>query len=173
MLDQPVPNPLAKNPNVHTHKVFAAVGLILIGVIIAIAGIWYYVEGRYSKDGYSADDNTYKTSTSSTKPATSSAKSSNTYTNPEKTFTLVLPMGWVMDGTEGPTADSNHKTYKFSGKEGALNIGYGTVGYGGGCSVEYQKVNLKTTTFSACIIESTGQQNGIHGYTEYNGTTFA
>lgn len=52
MLDQPVPNPLAKNPNVYTHKVFAAVGLILIGTIIAVAGIWYYVNGRFIENQY-------------------------------------------------------------------------------------------------------------------------
>src|SRR3990172_5696775 len=43
MLDQPVPNPLAKNPNIYTHKVFATIGLILVGVIVVVAGIWYFV----------------------------------------------------------------------------------------------------------------------------------
>jgi hypothetical protein len=41
MLDQPVPNPLAKNPNFHTHKVFAAIDLILIGVIVILIGATY------------------------------------------------------------------------------------------------------------------------------------
>ncbi len=72
MLDQPVPNPLAKNPNVHTHKVFAAVGLILIGTIIAIAGIWYYVDSQSGTVDEVTDTNS---STNSAKSETSDWKS--------------------------------------------------------------------------------------------------
>ncbi len=68
MLDQPVPNPLAKNPNVYTHKVFATVGLILIGVIIAVAGIWYYVDGQSGTTDTATDE------TTTTKISTASAK---------------------------------------------------------------------------------------------------
>lgn len=71
MLDQPVPNPLAKNPNFFTHKVFAAIGIILIVAITAVAGIWWYVDGRYSKN-YNENE-AYKTSTDS-------AEKTNTYT---------------------------------------------------------------------------------------------
>lgn len=43
ILDKNVPNPLTKNPNVHTHKVFASIGLILFGtlVILGILAIVY------------------------------------------------------------------------------------------------------------------------------------
>lgn len=100
MLDQPVPNPLAKNPNVHTHKVFATVGLILIGVILAIAGIWYYVEGQSGTTDTALDE------TTTTKVSTSSAKADKkdetadweTYTNDTYKFSFKYPTGWTEKG---------------------------------------------------------------------------
>ncbi len=104
MLDQPVPNPLAKNPNVHTHKVFAAVGLILIGVIIAVAGIWYYVENQ-TRTNNTADTavdetTTTKVSTSSTKAETKTEEKTDktadwkTYTNSTYGFSIKYPTDW-------------------------------------------------------------------------------
>ncbi len=65
LLDKPVPNPLAKNPNVYTHKVFASVGLILIGAIVATAGIWWYVENQSGSKIPEDEITTTKVSTSS------------------------------------------------------------------------------------------------------------
>ncbi len=90
MLDKPVPNPLAKNPNIYTHKVFAAVGLILIGTIIAVAGIWYFVNGQEAtKNGL-----TNKTTTSPT--ASSSAKTSS---QTEQVTWMPIENGWQASGT--------------------------------------------------------------------------
>ncbi|MEX0616654.1 MAG: hypothetical protein WD231_02440 [Candidatus Woykebacteria bacterium] len=49
MLNQNVPNPLAKNPNLYTHKVFAAIGIILIVIIIICGGIWYFAQSAEDK----------------------------------------------------------------------------------------------------------------------------
>lgn len=78
MLDQPVPNPLAKNPNVHTHKVFAAVGLILIGTIIASAGIWWFVNNQSGTTTSETEDTSTKVSTTSAKKTTKSAEKDET-----------------------------------------------------------------------------------------------
>ncbi len=96
MLNQPVPNPLAKNPNVHTHKVFATVGLILIGTIIAVAGIWWYLQnqGVYETTN---DNSTNKISTSS---ANSTKKSETVsfqiFSNPEAGYSLQYPKQWLI-----------------------------------------------------------------------------
>jgi hypothetical protein len=69
MLDQNVPNPLAQNPSFHTHKVFASVGLILIGLIVGIGGTWYFVQSAQDK-APATEDNKVKVSTSSAKTKT-------------------------------------------------------------------------------------------------------
>lgn len=106
MLDQPVPNPLAKNPNVHTHKVFATVGLILIGTIIAIAGIWWYFN---SQSGTVTEETTTKISTSSAQKSTVSAKPAETTSSSEyknKSVTFKYPKGWYTsdNGEGGPNS---------------------------------------------------------------------
>lgn len=110
MLDQPVPNPVAKNPNIHTHKVFASVGLILIGTIIAVAGIWWYVDNQ-------SGDNTAEESTITTKISTSSASKTTeteskdetaewkTYTNSTYMFSFKYPTDWEV--IEQPISNSN------------------------------------------------------------------
>lgn len=61
-------------PVFNTHKVFAAVGIILTIVIIFIAALWYFTDSNSSGD----EDQTVKVSTSSAKPATKSATKSAT-----------------------------------------------------------------------------------------------
>lgn len=83
VLDKPVPNPLAKNPNVHTHKVFATVGLVLIGVIVFLSGLAFIYRDQVANlfEQKSESDNTVNTpkvSTSSAKKATDSAKKDET-----------------------------------------------------------------------------------------------
>ncbi len=100
MLDQNVPNPLAKNPNFHTHKVFAAIGIILIVIIMIAGGIWYFVQSAEDKAG-TVDDNTIiKISTSLTKKATQSATISakkdetngwKTYSSKEMGYSIKYP----------------------------------------------------------------------------------
>lgn len=102
MLDQPVPNPLSKNPNVHTHKVFAAVGLILIGTIIAVAGIWYYVEGQ---SGTATDETTTtKVSTSSAKADTKTDETADwkVYNSEVLGITIKYPKDWSFKDDRGP-----------------------------------------------------------------------
>ncbi len=76
MLDQPVPNPLAKNPNVHTHKVFASVGMILAGLIIVLFGgaIAFDIDIADIFVSKPSEETITKVSTSSAKQATDSAK---------------------------------------------------------------------------------------------------
>lgn len=71
VLDKNVPNPLAKNPNIHTHKVFASVGLILIGVIV-ILGLLAFMYRDQVQDIYDYLVGS-STTTESTKVSTSSA----------------------------------------------------------------------------------------------------
>lgn len=60
-------------PIFNTHKVFAAIGIILTMVIIILAALWYYT-------GMGADveenEDTVKVTTSSAKPASKSASPS-------------------------------------------------------------------------------------------------
>lgn len=76
MLDQPVPNPLAKNPNFNTHKVFAAIGLILVVVLLVVGGVWAYVQNESKTK--EEKDKSVKVTTSSAKPATKSAEKDET-----------------------------------------------------------------------------------------------
>ncbi len=98
MLDQPVPNPVAKNPNIYTHKVFASVGLILIGTIIILSILAYFYPDQlaflYSRINWTNNDVVFnKVSTSSAKTATSSAsniKVKDGYAS-NKTFSIKIP----------------------------------------------------------------------------------
>ncbi len=84
LLNQNVPNPLAKNPNFFTHKVFAAIGLVLVGVVLVLFGLAliYHVNLADLFSTTPASDNT-KISTPSAKPATAttSAKSTSKFTS--------------------------------------------------------------------------------------------
>ncbi|HSX57896.1 MAG TPA: hypothetical protein VLE47_01325 [Candidatus Saccharimonadales bacterium] len=112
MLDQPVPNPLAKNPNFFTHKVFAAIGLILIGTIIAAAGIWWYAN-RSSGSTETDSSTTVKVTTTSAKPATASATKDETadwktLTNKTIGYSVKYPSDWLVNGTASkPNCDDN------------------------------------------------------------------
>lgn len=69
VLDKNVPNPLAKNPNVHTHKVFASVALILIGTIVILSILAYFYRDQvadfFNESSGSKAVETTKVSTSS------------------------------------------------------------------------------------------------------------
>ncbi len=96
MLDQPVPNPIAKNPNIYTHKVFAAIGLILIGTIVAVAGIWWYVQGQDKNSGTEDTTVTTKVATTSAKTATVSASKDGLKTLQSSIgFTIKYPEAWL------------------------------------------------------------------------------
>ena len=125
MLDQPVPNPLAKNPNVYTHKVFAAVGLILIGTIIAVAGVWWYVENQTGAETANKTTTT-KVSTSSAKKTTASAEKEETadwkiYTSTKFNYSLKYPTEWLTtDCDPSPVLFAPKKNYL-----GVCNSGFG------------------------------------------------
>lgn len=130
MLDQPVPNPLAKNPNVNTHKVFASVGLILIGLIIilsALAIIFRGETGNFLK-GLAVNDQ-YKDKRTGTKPATISAKIAEknetagwkTFSNDVEKYSINYPTDWLITNCEmNPVFFAPIKPYL-----GACNSGFG------------------------------------------------
>lgn len=100
MLDQPVPNPLAKNPNFNTHKVFAAIGIILMVLIIVVGGIWYMVQSAEDKVG-TTEETTTKVATSSTKPKTATFSSIPSdwkiYVNNKKGYAIGYPLEAKID----------------------------------------------------------------------------
>ncbi len=57
------------------HKVFAAIGMILVVAIIVLGGVWYFVEGQNS-NFFGDEEDTIKVSTSSANTATKSATQS-------------------------------------------------------------------------------------------------
>lgn len=139
VLDKSVPNPLAKNPNVHTHKVFASVGLILIGVIAILGALAFIYRDQVANlfDTKTAEENTTatKVSTSSAKQATDSAKKVDTqdwitYTNTELGFSHLYPDNWMTRECDGmiffyaPTND---------------NLGLCNSGFGGMVVVSYSE----------------------------------
>ncbi len=90
ILEKPVPNPLAKNPNFYTHKVFATVGLILIGVIVLLLGaaIIFRVNLNDLLGNINFTEN---------KVASSSAKSDKTEnwkTYTDENITFKYPLNW-------------------------------------------------------------------------------
>lgn len=149
MLDQPVPNPAAQNPNIHTHKVFASVGLILIGTILAIAGIWWYVQ---SQGGFDSED------TDTTKVSTDSAKKDETadwktYANTTAGYKISYPPTWTFV-VEPPNTNpgQEYTRDKFTGSEGEILIDYGS-GLGGGCGpTQDGQLKIKNSTMSVCIV---------------------
>lgn len=85
VLDKNVPNPLAKNPNFFTHKVFASVGIILLGTIIILAIVAYFYRDQVADFLNASKDSSAKSVTVTTKVSTSSAK---------KATSSALPAGW-------------------------------------------------------------------------------
>lgn len=84
MLDKNVPNPLAKNPNIYTHKVFASIGIILIVTILAAAGVWYYVENQSGTKDTTEQVTETKVATSSAKTETKTEEKRNETTSSKK-----------------------------------------------------------------------------------------
>ncbi len=58
------------------HKVFAAIGIILIVLIVVVGGVWYFVQKAEDEVGSDYEDNVVKVSTSSANTATDSATTS-------------------------------------------------------------------------------------------------
>lgn len=103
MLEQNVPNPLASNPGFHTHKVFAAIGIILTVAIIAIGGIWYFVQSTEDKAPAAEEETTVKVSTSSPKQKTVTKEVEKDETADWKTYqgklinlSLKYPSNWTV-----------------------------------------------------------------------------
>lgn len=60
------------------HKVFAAIGLILIAAVVILSGVWYFVEGRNPQSVDEDDQIATQSAKVATKSATISAtKSAN------------------------------------------------------------------------------------------------
>lgn len=109
MLDQPVPNPLAKNPSVYTHKVFAAVGLILLGTVIVVSGIWYYLDSQKAK--------TQETTTQTTNDVTQDWETYKTPYN-GKELSFKYPKDWQrnIELVDGQFNNANYTVSKGSFK---------------------------------------------------------
>lgn len=148
MLDQNVPNPLAKNPNVHTHKVFAAVGLILIGVVILAAVIWYFAIGRFpaKTETTTSTTQTVKQNTTSTKSASVDPTADwKTYTN-SSIFTLKYPNSWVYTDSTTNNLCSDNSVF-FAPSESLL--GKCASGFGGLIAVGNASAPDTTDTIAA------------------------
>ncbi len=71
----PSPTPAPASPGkFNTHKVFAAIGIILTVTILILAGLWWYFWGQVSDQV--EENNAVKVTTSSAHPATNSATTS-------------------------------------------------------------------------------------------------
>lgn len=79
ILDKNIPNPVAKNPNFFTHKVVAAIGLVLIGAILILFGLMFVFHVNLADlfNTIPATENT-KVSTPSAKVSTKSAEANQT-----------------------------------------------------------------------------------------------
>lgn len=117
MLDQNVPNPLAKNPNFNTTKVFAAIGIILIVIIVIGIGIWYFVQSAEDKANKVEESTPITVATTSAKPktTTSSAIPSDwkTYTSASTTFhwSIRYPREWTNYSQSGFLDNENKVPY--------------------------------------------------------------
>jgi len=67
----------SNNKTFDFHKVFAAIGVILVVAITILAGVWYFTIGKNTQL-FNDEENTVKVSTSSAKVATNSATHSAT-----------------------------------------------------------------------------------------------
>lgn len=185
MLDQSVPNPMAKNPNFFTHKVFAAIGLILISTITIVAGVWWYVN---RSAGSTATDNstTVKVTTTSAKPATSSATKDETadwktYTNSSVGYTIKLPVSWVnrnCDGNLDFFAPNNEQLGVCnSGFGGIINIEKEINEYSAVIDNFKAATNLKNSTVTSVTVggksatKITGTST-LEGFENYNSITY-
>ena len=116
MLDQNVPNPLAKNPNFHTHKVFAAIGIILIVMIIIGGGIWYFVQSAEDKAG-TIEETITKVATTSAKTTTKSVTKDETanwktYTSTKFKYSIKYPEDWSQSVTTGYLDEKNQTQWE-------------------------------------------------------------
>lgn len=135
MLDQPVPNPLAKNPNFFTHKVVAAVGLILVGTIAVLFGLAliYHVNIADLFNTAPAADNT-KVGTSSAKPntATTSEDTTNWKTYSSMGVSFKYPSTWTIAESKDKYGSSYASVT--SPKGFVLYFSPELTGRGGGCA---------------------------------------
>lgn len=60
------------NKTFDLHKVFAAIGVILVVAIVILGGVWYFVEGQHT-NSFGDEQNTTKVATKSVKLASNSA----------------------------------------------------------------------------------------------------
>src|SRR3989304_3203100 len=135
MLEQPVPNPLAKNPNVHTHKVFATVGLILIGLIVVLSALAIVFRGEVGDflKGVSTSETDKQVTKTATKSAAKTVKSETTdwktFSNDTEKYSISYPNDWLVTNCEmNPVFFAPINTYL-----GACNSGFG--GLVGGSTV--------------------------------------
>jgi hypothetical protein len=169
MLDQPVPNPLAKNPNIHTHKVFASVGLILIGAILALAigAIVFKVDVAELFGTQKAEDSTtIKVATNSAKKATGSATKDETadwktYTNNTYRFSFKYPDSWEQKTT---TTDS----WKVDVEAGNAVIFENKSGSRLTFSIKVDP-SIAITLEKTETVEAAGQKIGLEYYTKSDG----
>lgn len=118
VLDKNVPNPLAKNPNVHTHKVFASVGLILIGVIVILTILGYFYRDQvtdfFKEDSGSKIVETTKISTSSATAETSAfvvPKDWKTY-NASNGMSFKYPPNWTINKVDKTSSSLSYVVVK-------------------------------------------------------------
>ena len=92
--------PQTTNKKLDFHKVFAAIGIILIVMIIVVGGIWYFVQSAEDKVPVDDDITVTKIATNSAKKTTESAKEDETVdwitaTSVEAGYKIKYPPTWL------------------------------------------------------------------------------
>ena len=90
------------------------------------------------------------------------------FTNPQKTFTLMLPPKWKQTST---FSDPFYRKFFFGGPEGTLEVLYGS-GLGGGCE-NWSKIQIKTQSINACYLTETDNSESIGASTIYQDQGFS
>ncbi len=93
-MDEKIIQPQITDKKMDFHKVFAAVGIILIVMIIIGGGMWYMVQSAEDKIPVDDDITVTKVATNSAKTASSSAIPSDWKTYETKEYTFKYPKDW-------------------------------------------------------------------------------
>lgn len=107
-MDEKIIQPQITTKKMDFHKVFAAVGIILIVLIIVVGGVWYFVLNAEEKVPVNDDVTVTKIATSSAKTTTPSATKDETadwktVSNNTCGFSVKYPKDWFKGIAEGST----------------------------------------------------------------------
>ena len=98
--------PQTTNKKLDLHKVFAAIGIILIVMIIIGGGMWYMVQSAEDKVPVNDDVTVTKVATNSAKTASSSAIPSDWKTYNDGKYLVKYPIDWSVSTSTRVTPSS-------------------------------------------------------------------